>query len=665
MNDITGPRGRARRAGGRFVRSIWLFPALLTVALLGLTALQINGSSMGMVHRVFYGAEVDPNLLFNGPQDIRSDEWNVNTQMTVAQDSAGYPQINPNVGEGEDVTLVRDVPYKEWSAVFKPHNLAFLVLPFDSAFAFKWWLMGYLLILSCYFFVLVLTPRQRWFAAGLSLALFFSPFVQWWYQYVTLSSMYYALFAATVLILLMRSKRLLVTVGWGALLAYLLICFALVLYPPFQIACALAVAPFAIGYLIEQGRGMQRRLLLRQLGIVAASLAVAGAVIGAFIATRLTVIETMQNTVYPGERVVASGGFDLLHVLSGHTSFGLQFPEKAALYQVMGNQSENSNFLLIFPYLVVPSVILLVLMYRAQRAIDWPLLLVNLTLLGALVWLSVPHLDLVGKILFLNLVPHNRLLVGIGLLSVIGVVLVVRRLLDERTAKPSRKIVGGYALVVLLVQVLLSLHVQRAFPGFMQTRGFLLSVIPVAVVVYLLLRKRLTWAVSVLVVFSVAMTALIHPLYRGTAALTRTPLAQSIRTITAEDPSAAWVTDVGIIQSFASMSGARSLSGVYAYPQLDLWRTADEQGQQDEVYNRYAHVWFVFDRDPASTSATTFALPTPDHFEVSTEPCGSFLRQHEVRYLVGGCAVRAGGGGRRRRLRLVTAVPADRAVGAS
>ncbi|MFF0155457.1 hypothetical protein [Micromonospora sp. NPDC005203] len=635
MNDITGLRGRATRAGGRFVRSIWLFPALLTVALLGLTALQINGSSMGMVHKTLYGAQQDPDLLFNSPQGIRSDEWNVNTQMTVAQDAAGYPRINPNVGEeGEDVSLVRDVPYKEWSVAFKPHNLAFLVLPFDFAFAFKWWLMGYLLILSCYFFVLALMPRQRWFAAGLSLALFFSPFVQWWYQYVTLSSMYYALFAATVLILLVRSKRLLVTVAWGALLAYLLTCFALVLYPPFQIACVLAVTPFAIGYLIEQGRILQRRLLLRQLSIVAASLAVAGAVIGAFIATRLTVIETMQSTVYPGERVVESGGFDLLHLFSGHTSLGLQFAEKAELYQVMDNQSENSNFLLVFPYLVVPSMILLYLLYRAQRAIDWPLLLANLTLLGALVWLSVPHLDLVGKILFLSLVPHTRLLIGIGLLSVIGVVLVVRRLQDERSTKPGFKVVVGYALVVLLVQVLLSLHVQRAFPGFMQSRGFLLSIIPIPLVVFLLLRQRFTWAVSVLLAFSVAMTVFIHPLYRGTAALTRTPLAESIRTINAEDPGAAWVTDVGSIQSFASMSGARSLSGVYAYPQLDLWRTADEQGEQDAVYNRYAHVWFVFDRDPARDSPTTFDLPTPDHFEVATEPCGSFLQQHQVRYLV-------------------------------
>src|SRR3546814_4076929 len=60
---------------------------------------------------------------------------------------------------------------------------SFLLLPFGYAFAFKWWLMGFLLILSCYFFALALMPKRQGFAVGLSLALFFSPFVQWWYQY--------------------------------------------------------------------------------------------------------------------------------------------------------------------------------------------------------------------------------------------------------------------------------------------------------------------------------------------------------------------------------------------------------------------------------------------------------------------------------------------------
>ncbi|MFF4881157.1 hypothetical protein [Micromonospora sp. NPDC000668] len=635
-------RSRLARFGWTFVRGIWFFPALLAVLLTLLTVLQISGSSMGVYQSMLYGSQPDANLLLNEPQLIRSDEWIVNTQLTIAQDAAGYPRINPNIGQGADVSVVVDVPYKEWSTAFKPHNLAFLVLPLDYAFALKWWLIALLLILSGYCFVLVLIPGQYWLAAGLSLTLFFSPFVQWWYQYNTLAPLYYALFIATVFVLLLRSKRLLTTIAWAVLLAYLLTCFALILYPPFQIPCALALAIFCVGHLVER-YGAPRTARLRQLVFAAASLVVAGILIGLFVATRLDVINTVLQTAYPGQRLTRSGGFDLAHLFSGHTSLGLESSSSAAKYSLpekgLTNQSENSNFLLMLPYLIAPSLYLLYQTHRTRRIVDWPLLLVNLAFLGALAWLFVPHLSAFGRLLFLDRVPHTRLLIGIGLLNFIGLVLFVRRLHDQRSALPGRTAIIGYTLALLLVQTLLSLHVVRTFPGYLHLGGFALSLVPVPLVAYLALRRRFAWATSVLLAVSVAMTAFIHPLYRGTTTLTQTPLSRSIRAMTAEDPDAVWAAEVGIIQNFAYMNGAPSLSGVYAYPQSQLWRTADEQGQQDFVYNRYAHVWFTFDRNPAVMSTTTFTLTGADHFRVNTEPCGPFLRQHRVKYLVTGTEI--------------------------
>lgn len=62
-----------------FARSIWFFPAVLTVALLLLTAFGINGSSIGTYHTLFYGdARKDSRLLLGDPRDARTDEWLVN-----------------------------------------------------------------------------------------------------------------------------------------------------------------------------------------------------------------------------------------------------------------------------------------------------------------------------------------------------------------------------------------------------------------------------------------------------------------------------------------------------------------------------------------------------------------------------------------------------------
>jgi hypothetical protein len=92
-------------------RSIWLFPAAATFILVALTIMQISGSSMGIYHTLFYGNSKDSSLLANEPQGIRSDEWLLNTQMTVAQKNNNFKRINSNIGNGEDLSVLVDAPY--------------------------------------------------------------------------------------------------------------------------------------------------------------------------------------------------------------------------------------------------------------------------------------------------------------------------------------------------------------------------------------------------------------------------------------------------------------------------------------------------------------------------------------------------------------------------
>ena len=232
---------------GQFFQSVWLFPVILTLLLLVLTAMKINGSSMGIYQSYFYGTQKDTNIIAGKPEPIRSDEYLVDTQMTLAQSKVDYDQTNRNIGNGENMSLLLDVPYRSWSELFKPHNLVFFILPVEYAFAFKWWLMGYLLLISCYFFVLSLLPGKRLIAASIAISLLFSAFVQWWYQYVTLGPIYYSLFIATAIIHFLRQKVMLNKILFSLIITYLVICFVLVLYPPFQIPCAITLAGFTVG----------------------------------------------------------------------------------------------------------------------------------------------------------------------------------------------------------------------------------------------------------------------------------------------------------------------------------------------------------------------------------------------------------------------------------
>src|SRR5579871_4522235 len=166
----------------RLFKSTWFFPLMLLVPLILLTVFKISGTSEGIYQQYIYGNSRDANLLFGHPQPIRSDEWMYTTQLTIAQSQAGYPRINKNLGRGKDMSLIGDVPYKDWSSIFKPENLAFFAIPLANAFAFKWWLLLYLLIVSCYFFTLRLFNGRKLFAALFGLAIGFTPFIFWWYE---------------------------------------------------------------------------------------------------------------------------------------------------------------------------------------------------------------------------------------------------------------------------------------------------------------------------------------------------------------------------------------------------------------------------------------------------------------------------------------------------
>lgn len=619
-----------------FLRSVWLFPAILTLVLIILTSLRISGSSIGVYHSYFYGQQKDPALILNIPRSIRSDEWVVNTQMTIAQKNDSFSKINNNIGNGEDMSVLTDAPYKDWSEIFKPHNWSFFILPFDYAFAFKWWIMAYLLIVSCYFFVLAILPGRRLIAMALSLALLFSPFVQWWYQYATLGPIYYSLFSAAIIIHLMRQKKTWRIALLAALLAYLVTCMALVLYPPFQIPCALVLGMFTIGYLIEDRRLLPTKDWLKKVCVLAVSLVVAGLLSLTFILTRASTVHTIVNTAYPGKRIIRSGGFDFAHLLSGNLDFQLQFSHHASKYQLpthgLTNQSENSNFILLEPFLVLPAFYLLYKGRKIRKPMDWPLLFTTCAFLFALFWLFVPQLSLPGKLLLLNKVPHVRLLIGLGLLNIMQVVLFIRRMQDYKGRLVSRNTVLIYVILVFVTELLLGVHAMRSFNGFIGLYKVILLSIPIPLIVYALLNKRFLLGSLGFLVFSIFSSVLINPIYRGTSVLTNAPLSTAIRKISQQN-NGRWAIEPTYLENFAIINGARSLSGVYAYPQLQLWEPIDK-GVHQTIYNRYANVTFNFDRTPNKRVPTSLELPSLDHFSVTTEPCSNFLKINKVSFLL-------------------------------
>ncbi len=609
------------------IRSIWLFPVLITILLALLVGFKISGSSMSIYNNTF-GEKQTSNLLANQPRSVRSDEWLVNSQLTLAQKNNDYQRVNDNIGNGLDVSVLIDAPYKEWSVIFKPHNLAFFILPFDNAFAFKWWFMAYLLLLSCYFFIVTLMPNKILFGALVSCALLFSPFVQWWYLYGVLGSLYYSLFGAILFMKILAQDDRRKQLGWALLLSYVMACFALILYPPFMLPCIIAMAAFALGYSIEKFRTVPRKVILQKLGMVAGAVILAGVISVTFLATRESVVKTISGTVYPGKRVVTGGGYDVTKLYSGYLEAQLQTDKRAVKYKL--NQSENSNFIIVAPYLMLPVAYLLIRQRRKKQPLDWPLLLVSAAMVVIWIRLFTPLLDPLLNPLLFSKIPINRLIIGVGILNLLQFVLFVRHI-QSMNIKKYRLATNIYTVLVLATTIGLGLWTHSRFPDYIGAPKAILLSMTMTLVIYLLLTKRFVLCAALFFLLSFYSTYRVNPILRGTASLSETPVSKTIRNIASESDGK-WVSETLDFENFPQMNGARALSGVYPYPQLSIWK--DISPKNPGIYNRYAHVIFVINHSNSDDYKTNAKLLQNDLFLVYTEPCSDFMRQQGVKYIL-------------------------------
>lgn len=617
-----------------FAKSIWFFPTIVTIALLCLVSFQVSGSSIGIYHSIFYGNEIDKDLILNRPQGIRSDEWKVASQKTIAQVNDNFNTINQNMGEGEDVSLVSDVAYNDWSVIFKPQNIGFLFLPLDTAFSLHWWIMAYFIIITSYFFVLLLLPKKYFLASIISLAFVLSPFIQWWYQYITLAPIYYTLAGILLFIAILKAKKVSNIVWLSIFLAYVVVCFALVLYPPFQIPCAIVGAVFVLCYILTFKDAFDKKQLKLKIFLIACSILVALAAISLFVFQRIDTINTIQSTAYPGQRIVTSGGYNFKHFLSSNVSPIHQSLTRSNNYVLPGiasNQSETSNFILLAPLLLLPALFLAYRKFKEDKKVDY--LVAGLVLLSIffLVWMFVPGINFLGKITLLDKVPHARLLIGWGVINLLLIVSYIR-LYKETRKTFSLRVSVIYSTVILAGYLAIGINLAQSLPNFISTPVAILFALPFPLLIYCLMRGYFrTMAVGMLL-FSILSTFYIHPLYRGTDILTQTPLSIAIREIGGSSDKK-WVSDNTITEGFTSMNGQPSLTGVYFYPQLEVWDDLNQPSEKD-IYNRYAHVSFSFDRSSETIIKPSFSLPSPDRFVLNIEPCNEFFKQNNVGYII-------------------------------
>jgi hypothetical protein len=583
------------------------YAAIVVFIFLLLVGFAVNGSSLGAYHSFLYGnTSDDPSLLYGKPRQIRSDEWVNWSVLTVSQDKNNYQKHSDNLSTGQNLALQPEVPIADWSTVFRPHNWAFFLIPFENAFAFRWWFYLVILLIASYLYAqrhLKNTPQAILFSTIVAA----TPFLLWWYQVAAVGAVAYSFLLLLITENLITKGRVTsfkkpsVRVAVDSILvSYLAVSFALLFYPPFQIPLAIVLLFYCIGLSVNEILNKKVRLtsFLKRLAPGITGIAISISILFTFVIQNIDVISSLSNSVYPGERVIEGGGLRLDHLFNGFLQAILQSESRSTAY--FSNQSEASNFILIAPFLIAPSIVLIVSEFIRTRKLDWPLIAVNACLLLLIARALMPFAQPLFELLLLDKVPPQRLLIGIGFSGLLQLILFIKL---YGTSRPYlKKWVGiliflwGTGAIITLAYFSYTAGIR--FPAFISPDWIVIPLAGLtALTIVLLLVNRPTLALLVLAFFSVFSSFKIMPLYQGLGELTDSRLLRAMDGVSSERVT--WATvDYPTYEGAGSLVGDKTVTGVNTYPDADFWvKTLGEKYKN--TYNRQAHVIFTSDQSQA------------------------------------------------------------------
>ncbi|MCB5953238.1 YfhO family protein [Enterococcus sp. BWT-B8] len=592
----------------------WIAAACIAIAVL----LELSGSSIAS-WRDYISMEND-GLLVGVNRPIRSDEWAVNTPMTMSQYYNGYSAVSNIIrGTLTDVSIVYGQPAFSLNLLFRIFSVGYVLLGTSYGLAFFWYARLVVLFLVTYEFVKLITKGNKPYALLGSILITFSPIVQWWFAINGLVEM---LIAAQLSILLLdkyiktdnSKKRALYFV-------LILLCagnFILTFYPSWMIPVAYVLVGCILWIFIEN----RSILKFKRIDIItiACMTILFAAVIGYVFSSSIDTINSVMNTVYPGARVELGGGYEIKNLWGGFTNLFFPFRPYADIH----NTSEMAVFLDLFPLGIVLS---LFYMFKDKKK-DTLMIILIIVSIFLLVWMTVGYPEIVAKITFLDKTQSRRAYLGLGLANTFLLLRVLS--LMEVKIKP----LWGF-LTAGLYAVIAAWANQQQYPIFLRHPLAILAVFFLtfsmgALVICLNRKPKLVTAFIGLIVLISGFS--VNPIQQSTDSIEKSKLAVSLKEIQKEEEGTWIVEGTGLpMNNILIMFGLPTINSTNVYPNLDLWESIDEDKKYEDIYNRYAHIVIraVASEDPAEGS---FELVQADVFIVNLSL--QELKNMNVKYIL-------------------------------
>lgn len=591
--------------------------------LIMLVSFKISGSSMGC-WKLFLG-DGESGIRLGEPRVWRSDEWGTLTPLCFRQQYntlGSYNRYSQTLGSIlTDNMLVYGQPSWDILTLFRPFYWGYLFFGSERGLSWFWCSRLIVLFLSWFELGMFITDGQKKLSVMLSICVSFAPFLQWWFAINGLVEMliYGACFVLGSNYLVSRAfnpRKIAVAVG----MAVCAVGYVLTFYPTWMVPVAWGFVPLFLWVVIWKFD----RNVLRRVDVVPWLLIFVITVAGLTVlaVTSWDVIKAELNSVYPGNAPLSSGGTGLWWMMKYPISLVSRFSMNELIV-------ENSSIICF-----APAGFILALWVIIKEKKKDPLLILLLGINLFLAWyycVGIPKW--LAKMLLLSFVNSNR---GPQVLGFLRLTLFVRAVALKEKA-PKRWLAALAAVISSAVPMRLALGFTKYEPGglryeYFDTAEKILVVWAIlAVVFYLLYRARKSkYTMAVLGVCTVVLASSIwiNPVAKGVPEITKSETMQQIRDLVKEDPQAIWlVVDMAYpATNIPAMAGADCLNTTQTYPQKTRWEMLDQEGEYEDIYNRYCHI------RASLGSKTMLELVSTDYVEVTLSP--EELKKLNIRYIV-------------------------------
>ncbi len=574
---------------------------------------EVSGSSIGIWGDYLYSEQYD-KVLFGIDRSIRSDEFATSTIWTFSQFSNPdnlLPYFSQIVrGTKTDMFLLLNQPVYALPIIFKPAQWGYLILGLNKGLSFAWLVRFFMMFMALFEMLMLVLKRDKTFAFIGATLISYGPAVQWWSmgpaEILTWGSV-----AVIIVYHYIQTENYVKRTVLALLLSWVATAYAIILYPAWQVPYLYVFVTISIYFIVTNWKNMVFDWK-KDIPIIVCALSLTLLCLVAILNGSKEALQLTMQTAYPGARSSSGGGDFFDSFVTGYP-FSIWYPTLGL--------AEERGMNVFYDFFPLGMILATYVWIKKKDGLMTALLLLNIFFITYIV-AGIPNI--LSKISLLSFTISPRL---IPILSFVNILLVLRSLVVlQKEFSRRTSLILSFVLSSLIM--LFAYHSTSAYitssliqdgtnvlkTSMVKWAIIVLSYFILMLVIHSILtfNKKRFLKISLVIIFLSGV--MINPIRIGSDVIFKSSLVTNIKSITDYDKESKWIVDsIGYpLTNIPLVAGAPTLNSTNAYPNLELWKSLDTNGQYDEIYNRYAHVIIEL----TNSEETVFELLHPDAFKV-------------------------------------------------